>query len=480
MKFLQSSIFTSFFISANCVHKENKEFFTRIQSNLSEINKSLMDLSGMGQDTKENIKNLASMVIMSKKEIYELKTTNGILHKTNSETINEIKSNLNEKFKTSHEFELVLGQFKQKSKIDEDEIKILNDTIEKLKQENSELKRTNGILHKTHSESLNEIISNLNEKFKTTCQLELKLGQFTQKSKTDDNEIISLNDTIEKLKVRNSELKTTVKILTNLNSDSSNDVQSLKNKLEQANKKIANQLSEHLISMEKCQKEKENLEAKLARSNKNIEDQSKEFSKSLENNQELIQENEKLNSLAKSRENLVDILVEYEKEVGDKNSEIEKLVITCEEVSNSLAKCQEEKENLEAKLATSNKSFGNKCEELTMSLKVNQELVEENDKLKKNYEKELKNLQENLMDANSKKTIQSKERQKLENQMNILMDLMKLPKEKRNFCLLREEIENLMSEHIKEKERAENLATNSPMLDSTSTDTDDLVKYLSF
>ena len=348
-----------------------------------------MDLSGMGQDTKENIKNLASMVIMSKKEIYELKTTNGILHKTNSETINEIKSNLNEKFKTSHEFELVLGQFKQKSKIDEDEIKILNDTIEKLKQENSELKRTNGILHKTHSESLNEIISNLNEKFKTSHELELKLGQFRQKSKTDDNEIISLNDTIEKLKQRNSELKSTVKILTSLNSDSSNEVEGLKNKLEQVNKKIANQLSEHLISMEKCQKEKENLEAKLA---------------------------------------------------------------------------------------TSNKSFGNKCEELTMSLKVNQELVEENDKLKKNYEKELKNLQENLMDANSKKTIQSKERQKLENQMNILMDLMKIPKEKRNFCLLREEIENLISEHIKEKECAENLATNFPMLNSTSTDTDDLVR----
>ena len=444
----------------------------------------------MGQDTKENIKNLASMVIMSKKEIYELKNTNGILHKTNSETINEIKSNLNEKFNTSHEFELVLGQFKQKSKIDEDEIKILNDTIEKLKQENSELKRTNGILHKTHSESLNEIISNLNDKFKTTCQLELKLGQFRQKSKTDDNEIISLNDTIEKLKQRNSELKSTVKILTSLNSDSSNEVEGLKNKLEQVNKKIANQLSEHLISMEKCQKEKENLEAKLARSNKNIEDQSKEFSKSLENNQELIQENEKLNSLAKSRENLVDILVEYEKEVGDKNSEIEKLVITCEEVSNSLAKCQEEKENLEVELAKSNKNFGNKCKELTTSLKTNQELVQENEKLKKNCEEqsnslakskeEFKNLQENLVDANSKKTIQSEERQKLENQMNILMDLMKIPEEKRNFCLLREEIENLMSEHIKEKERAENLATNFPMLDSTSTDTDDLVKYLSF
>ena len=335
------------------MHEEDKKFFTRIQSDLSEINKSLMNLSGMGRDldiTKENIKNLASLVVMSQNEIHELKNTN-------SETLNEIKSNLNEKFKTTREFELELGQFKQKSKTDENEIKSLNDTIEKLKQENSEL-------------------------------------------------------------------KSTVKILTNLNTDSSNQVEGLKIKLEQAHEKTTNQLNEHLI---------------------------------------LVNRYNKLATRLKEKQD------KYVKEVGEKNIEIEKIMKTCEEGSNSLAKCQEEKENLEVELAKSNENFGNKCEELTTSLKTNQELVQENEKLKKNCEEqsnslakskeEFKNLQENLVDANSKKTIQSKERQKLENQMNILIDLMKIPEEKRNFHQLRQEIENLMSEHIKEKERADNLAT---------------------
>ena len=371
---------------------------------------------------------------------------------------------------------------------------------------------------KTNSEILDDIKSSLDEKFTKTEDFGRDLlNQLMQKRKTDqenENEIKNLNDTIENLKQENSELKSTVKVLTNLkNTATSNEVEDLKNKLEQANEKIADQQSEHLISMEKCQKEKEHLEAKLARSDKTIEAQYKDLSKALDliginskkmenihanlkqaeekhaqeiktivdKNNELTTTINKLKTLGR---NLKKKNEKYENVVGEKNSEIEKLMKTCDEHSNSLAKCQEENENLEVELARSNASsskafFDNKCEELSTSLKTNQELVQENQTLKRNCKshsnslakskEELKNLQESLIEANSKKAIQSKERQILENQMNILMDLMKIPNENRKFHQLRQEIENLMVKYIREKECAENLATNFP-IDSRVTD----------
>ena len=403
--------------------EENEKCFIMIQSNISEINKSLSDFkSEIGQDLKNSSKSWL---------------------KTNSKTLDEIKSSLNEKFIKTQDFGLEL------------------------------------------------------------------LNQLMQKRKTDqenENEIKNLNDTIENLKQENSELKSTVKVLTNLNyTETSNEVEDVKNKLEQANEKIADQQSEHLSSMEKCQKEKENLEAKLARSDKTIEAQYKDLSKALDliginsKKMEMIHANlrqaeEKhaqeiktivdknneltttINKLKTLGRNLKKKNEKYESEIGEKNSEIEKLMKTCEEHSNSLAKCQEENENLELELARSSNSnaiFDNKCEELSISLKTNQELVQENQTLKRNCKshsnslakskEELKNLQESLIEANSKKAIQSKERQILENQMNILMDLMKIPIENRKFHQLRQEIENLMVKYIREKECAENLATNFPI-----------------
>ena len=49
------------------------------------------------------------------------------------------------------------------------------------------------------------------------------------------------------------------------------------------------------------------------------------------------------------------------------------------------------------------------------------------------------------------------DRKKLENQMNILMDLMKIPKENRNFLELRNKIAKIMEE----KEPATNLIENN-------------------
>ena len=75
---------------------------------------------------------------------------------------------------------------------------------------------------------------------------------------------------------------------------------------------------------------------------------------------------------------------------------------------------------------------------------------------------EFENLVERLTQAETNFSIQSNEREKLENQMNILMNLMKIPEEKRNFLELKNGIEKLQSDYIGEKERADKLSSKPP------------------
>ena len=58
----------------------------------------------------------------------------------------------------------------------------------------------------------------------------------------------------------------------------------------------------------------------------------------------------------------------------------------------------------------------------------------------------VENLVEQLTQSETKLSIQSNEREKLENQMNILMDLMRIPEENHNFLELRNRIEKLQSD----------------------------------
>ena len=52
------------------------------------------------------------------------------------------------------------------------------------------------------------------------------------------------------------------------------------------------------------------------------------------------------------------------------------------------------------------------------------------------------------------------------------MDLMRIPEKNRNFLELRDGIERLQFEYIEEKERADNLATNYPLDDTSQTKND--------
>ena len=85
---------------------------------------------------------------------------------------------------------------------------------------------------------------------------------------------------------------------------------------------------------------------------------------------------------------------------------------------------------------------------------------------------EVENLVTQLTQSETKLSIQSNKCEELENQKNILMDLMRIPEENRNFLELRNSIEKLQSDYIEEKERADNLAAHYP-LDVTNEDSQD-------
>ena len=77
-----------------------------------------------------------------------------------------------------------------------------------------------------------------------------------------------------------------------------------------------------------------------------------------------------------------------------------------------------------------------------------------------NSDAEVENLVERLTQAETNLSIQNNECEKLENQMNILMDLIKIPEQSRNFLELKNGVEKLQMDYIGEKERADILASH--------------------
>ena len=68
---------------------------------------------------------------------------------------------------------------------------------------------------------------------------------------------------------------------------------------------------------------------------------------------------------------------------------------------------------------------------------------------------------ENLVaQSESNQLTQSNKYEKLKNQMNILMDIMRIPEENHNFFELKNRIEKLQADYIAEKQRADNLAAS--------------------
>ena len=77
---------------------------------------------------------------------------------------------------------------------------------------------------------------------------------------------------------------------------------------------------------------------------------------------------------------------------------------------------------------------------------------------------------EDIENLRGKFSIQKEKCNTLEVQQNILMDILDIPTEERNFLSLREGLENLKKDYINEKERADNLACHMPIPPSHSQD----------
>ena len=65
---------------------------------------------------------------------------------------------------------------------------------------------------------------------------------------------------------------------------------------------------------------------------------------------------------------------------------------------------------------------------------------------------------EEIQNLKQKLSIQMEKCNTFEVQQNVLMDILDIPPEKRNFLSLREGLENLKNDYVNEKERADNLA----------------------
>ena len=70
---------------------------------------------------------------------------------------------------------------------------------------------------------------------------------------------------------------------------------------------------------------------------------------------------------------------------------------------------------------------------------------------------------EEIQNLKQKLSIQMEKCNTFEVQQNVLMDILDIPPEKRNFLSLRECLENLKNDYVNEKERADNLACQMPI-----------------
>ena len=76
---------------------------------------------------------------------------------------------------------------------------------------------------------------------------------------------------------------------------------------------------------------------------------------------------------------------------------------------------------------------------------------------------ELDEAVEEIRNLKQKLSIQREKCHSFQTQQDVLMDILNIPSEERNFLSLRKGLENLKNEYIIEKDRADNLAVQVPL-----------------
>ena len=335
-------------------------------------------------------------------------------------------------------------------------------TEAKLKQELTEakieihnLKYAQKNLNNENIQSLEQIqkikqeIDDLNQKHseaETKAKYELK--NLTQTKESIDEENCQMRLQIENLETEQNNFFDHLKLPQNDQRNFTSVKKAIENILQSNNEFLSKQISEANVKAkleeEKLQKDIDHLKSKI----KNLETEQNKFFDHLN-----LPQNDQRNftSVKKAIENILHSNNEFfTKQISEANDKAK-----LEE-----EKLQQEIDNLKLKMN----------EEIQKVCDLNQKLTEKNCQVndlkqsngsgnQSNTTQQIEDLNEKVMQTNQKLAIQKEKCETLENQMQKLMDILKIAPNNRNFYTLRRELEVLKQQYSIEKERADHLAT---------------------
>ena len=165
---------------------------------------------------------------------------------------------------------------------------------------------------------------------------------------------------------------------------------------------------------------------------------------------------QKLNSMKQERNDLKQELHDLKQKLNQEEQKLDDLQEELDRKSEILQKKLFKKiKKLQEKLDQKNQILHDLTEE---NVKKNQEVDNLLEKVDRKNQV-IHDLSEENVQKTQKLAIQKGRCDSFENQQNILMHILNIPENERNFGTLREELENLKTNYVAEKERAEHLAT---------------------
>ena len=395
---------------------------------VSKLNQEIFDLKYANENLRQEIAQLVATNSTLSKNLQEGNDVENIIsscHEENKENVNELRDVVKKYHEENQEklkelTKLYLGLKQQqpenvvvlnriessleegKNKLNEKIITLDNEIID-LKEANRSLKQVNDNLQNENAKMFD--LKNKNDQLKAEhSKLIIALNNFN----------VIKDTVIDKMQEEINDLKA---ILEN----ESNAKQDLKIKI-QENEKLKN--------------DNEMLGKEIANLKTNFEVETTK-------NVQLGQENEKLKN---DNENLkANLAVEASKNVN--------LFARLDANGLAIKNLKEENGTLTDQLKNLNENFEVKTSTIAKFQQNIRNLNQEIETLNKNNE----TLKEEVNDSKQKYSIQLKNSETLKSQHNILMDILTISDDKRNFLSLREELECLKNFYVQEKERAESL-----------------------
>ena len=406
----------------------------------SKLNQEIFDLKYANENLRQEIAQLVATNSTLSKNLQEGNDVRDIYHEENKENVNELRDNVKKYHEENQEklkelTKLYLGLKQQqpenvvvlnriessleegKNKLNEKIITLDNEIID-LKEANRSLKQVNDNLQNENAKMFD--LKNKNDQLKAEhSKLIIALNNFN----------VIKDTVIDKMQEEINDLKAILENESNAKQDLKIKIQEnekLKNDNEMLGKEIANLKTNFEVEttkngqLEQVIKIKNQENEKLKNDNENL----------------------KANFAVETSKNVnLDMAIKnLNQENGTLTDQLKNLNENFEVKTSTIAKFQQNIRNLNQEIETLNK--------------INETLKEE------------------VNDSKQKYSIQLKNSETLKSQHNILMDILTISDDKRNFLSLREELECLKNFYVQEKERAESL----PLRTFPTSENEDLVE----